>query len=92
MKLTSKTIAAMSRMWANGMNAKQLADAAGVTDNTIWNYIRNHRDQFPHRNHHADWWRERLETVRGLSGVEAAKRLRCSEYSVSCWRKRLGIG
>lgn len=89
MRLTSRTIEAARIMWERGMGSKQLAEAAGVSHATMWNYIRSHRDQFPHRRHHSDWWRERLESVEGLSGADAARRLGCSEESVSRWRGAL---
>ena len=88
-RLTSGTIAALMAMWERGMGAKELAEAAGVSYDSLWNYIRRHRDQFPHRNHHEAWWRERLAEVEGLSCSEAARRIGCSAESVSHWRMRL---
>lgn len=88
--MTTKTLKALSEMWARGMPPKEMAHTFGINEWTLWTYIRRHRDQFPHRRHHADWWRERLASVEGLSSRDAALRLGCSYETVCEWRRRLG--
>lgn len=87
--MTTSTLIALQDMWRRGMGTKEMAEAAGLKRDALWNYMRHHRDQFPHRRHHSDWWRERLASVEGLSGADAARRLGCSEESVSRWRGAL---
>lgn len=89
--MTTSTLIALQDMWRRGMGTKEMAEAAGVTRDTLWNYMRNHRDQFPHRNHHADWWRGRLAEVEGMPPTHAARRLGVSETTVASWRRRLGM-
>lgn len=89
--MTTSTLIALQDMWRRGLGTKEMAEAAGVTRDTLWNYMRNHRDQFPHRNHHEGWWRERLAEVEGMPPTHAARRLGVSETTVASWRRRLGM-
>lgn len=89
--MTTKTLKALSEMWARGIPPKEMAHAFGINEWTLWTYIRRHRDLFPHRRHHADWWRGRLAEVEGMAPTHAARRLGVSETTVCAWRRRLGM-
>lgn len=88
-KLTSRIVSELVPMWRNGITAKQLAEAAGVSDDTMWSYIRHHRDQFPPRRHHEDWWREMLARCDDMTDAETAAALGCSYENVRRWRRKL---
>ena len=78
-------------MWARGIPPKEMAHAFGINEWTLWTYIRRHRDLFPNRRHHAEWWRSTLAGVDGLNGDQAAARLGGSSTTVCAWRRRLGM-
>lgn len=88
--MTTKTLKALSEMWNRGIPPKEMAYAFGINEWTLWTYIRRHRDLFPHRRHHGDWWKQALASVEGLPSREAAARLGCSYETVCKWRRRLG--
>lgn len=87
--MTTKTLMMLSDMWKRGLGPDEMAEALGMNKWSIWTYIQRHRDLFPHRRHHIDWWRERLKDAEGLNGVQAARKLGVSEHTVSYWRRRV---
>lgn len=87
--ITTKQMMAASRMWQLGSPSTSIAYELGINRDSLWTYIRNHRDQFPKRNHGLDWWRERLAPCEGMTGVKAAMALGCSEKTVSYWRREI---
>lgn len=87
--MTTKTLMAMIEMWASGMPLSDIASSVGVGEATAWQYIRRHREMFPHRRNHIGWWRERLKDAEGLNGVQAARKLGVSEKTVSYWRRKV---
>ena len=87
--ITTKQMMAASRMWQLGSPSTSIAYELGINRDSLWNYIRRHRDQFPKRNHGIDWWRERLAHCEGMTGAKAARRLGCSEKTVSYWRREI---
>ena len=89
--MTTKTLKALSEMWNRGIPPKEMAHAFGINEWTLWTYIRRHRDLFPNRRHHAEWWRSTLAGVDGLNGDQAAARLGVSSTTVYKWRKRWGM-
>lgn len=76
-------------MWARGISSREMARTFGINEQTMWTFIRRHRQLFPNRRHHADWWRGRLAEVEGLPSRQAAARLGCSYEAVCYWRRRL---
>lgn len=87
--LTSKHLRLMDAMWSGGETVDSMARKLGISRWTIMSHIVRHRGRFPLRNHHGDWWRERLAEVEGMSSHEAARALGCSHVTVTQWRRRL---
>ena len=87
--ITTKQMLAASRMWQLGSPSTSIAHELGINRDSLWTYIRNHRDQFPKRNHGIGWWRERLAPCEGMTGAKAARTLGCSEKTVSYWRREI---
>lgn len=83
---------AISASWRAGLPVSEIAEAHGINEWTLWTFIRRHRQLFPNRRHHADWWRGRLAEVEGLPSRQAAARLGCSYEAVCYWRRRLDDG
>lgn len=88
--MTTKTLKAAADMWNRGIPPKEIAHTFGMSEWTLWTYIRRHRDLFPNRRHHSEWWGQALASVEGLSSREAAARLGCSYETVCRWRRLLG--
>lgn len=88
--LTTSRVSFMSALWSAGCSIDEIAEAMGISRWTIVSYMKRYRDVFPNRKHHADWWRERLGKVEGMSSRQAAARLGCSYEAVCYWRRRLG--
>lgn len=87
--LTSGCLQQLDLMWRCGDTIDCIADALSVSKWTVVDYIRRHRDRYPNRNHHIDWWRDRLAPYEGTTGVYASMMLGCSEKTVSYWRRRI---
>lgn len=87
--MTTKTLMMLAEMWGRGLEVGDMADAVGMNKWSLWTYVQRHRDMFPNRRHHLEWWVERLKEVDGLNGAQAARRLGVSEHTVSYWRRRV---
>ena len=86
--ITTRQLSSAMEMWGRGMSSKHIAARLGISQHTLWNYMRRHREQFPRRNRSAEWWREHLPDVDGLSSRKAADVLGSSYVTVHRWRKR----
>ena len=80
---------AISASWRAGLPVSEIAEAHGINEWTLWTFIRRHRDLFPNRRHHAEWWRERLAEFEGVPSSKAAAKIGCSYETVHNWRRRL---
>lgn len=89
MRITRRTLMELSSLWKRGFSAKRIADTAGISYDALWHHVRNHRDLFPPRKHHAGWWAETLAETEGMSAKDVADLLGCTPATVHSWRKRL---
>ena len=87
--MTARQMAEAERLWRQGLTISAIAEETGINRNTLVATIQKHRDIFPHRNHHADGWRERLALVDGLKVSEAARELGVSRDTIWKWRTEL---
>ena len=85
--ITTRQMLAAARMWELGSPSTAIADELGINRDSLWTYIRNHRDQFPNRRFHMDVWRARLADCKGMTCVQIAMRYGVSESTVQKWKK-----
>lgn len=88
--MRTSQFATLRRMYANGASYMDMSAATGVSMGGIAFYITQHRDEFPYRKHHIDWWREHLQGLEGLSSRDAAEVLGVTHKAVCHWRNRIG--
>ena len=79
----------LRELWERGVETEDIAEMLGISVSTIRIYIHRHRDEFPHRRHHVEWWAERLKSVEGLSCARAGKVLGCTAKTISYWRRKV---
>lgn len=82
----------MRAMWEDGHTIDAIADAVGLNRWTAFDVIRRNRTMFPHRRHHADWWRAQLADIAGMDAHSAADALGVTASTIWHWRAKLKIG
>lgn len=76
-------------LWEQGIETENIAKELDISVSTVRTYIHRHRDEFPHRRHHVEWWAERLKSVESLSCARAGKVLGCTANTISYWRRKV---
>ena len=87
--MRTSQLVAIRRMWGEGATYAEMSEATGLPTATISWHVQHHRDEFPTRKHHIEWWAEQLATVEGLTCSKAAEALGTSRFSISKWRRRV---
>lgn len=56
----------LCELWERGVETEDIAKELGISVSTIRIYIHRHRDEFPHRRHHVEWWAENMQYMEPL--------------------------
>ena len=62
--MTMGDVAKMVRMWNDGMKGKHIAEALGISEQSVHNYVSIHRGMFQYRHHFIT--DAELDVMRGL--------------------------
>lgn len=89
MNVTIKELERASALWREGATIKEIAHRLGVPKNHAVHMVNRYREEFPIRNHSAEWWARQIPTLEGLSNAEAAEVMGCCADTIRRYRRVL---